>query len=410
VELLRELIAIFHREDPTRPVTAGCDQIAAEPKPAPVEFLSLLDIVGYNYADRWRERRELYYSEDKAAHPSWRMIGTESTGMGGQRGDYRVFVPPAPGQTAVAPVTPGTGQGAPGTAPFGGPGFLRGGFRLDTEELWKFVRNHDYVAGDFMWTGIDYLGESRGGSRGSFAGVIDSCGFPKDGYYFYQSQWVEKPMLHLFPHWNWKGREGQFLPVACYTNCDSVALFLNGKSLGVKGYTFPRYGMQGRYGQFAPGALSAVRTTSDLHLAWDVPFEPGALKAVGMKGGKVVAEAKLETTGIPSAIDLSADRTIIRADRRDVSHITVGVLDTQGRLHPEADNEITFQIQGEGKLIGVDNGDMADMAAEFKGKRRKASHGMCLAIVQATANAGQIRVSATSPGLKPASVTVTSRA
>jgi beta-galactosidase len=413
VEILRDLIGIFHREDPTRPVTAACDQIAAEPKPAPVEFLSLLDIVGYNYADRWRERKELYYSVDKAAHPNWRMIGTESSGMGGMRGDYRGFVPAAPGQAVVAAapaVAPATAPGGLAGAAFpgGGRGFGRGGFRgLDTEELWRFVRTHDYVAGDFMWTGIDYLGEAGGASRGASSGVIDSCGFPKDGYYFYQSQWTEKPMLHLFPHWNWKGREGQFIPVACYTNCDSVELFLNGKSVGVKGYTFPRFGMQGRYGQSPqPGG---TRTTSDLHLAWDVPYEPGTLKAVGTEGGKVVTEVEISTTGDPVAIDLSVDRSTIRADRRDVAHVVVKVLDAQGRLHPDADNEVTFEIQGEGKLIGVDNGNMAEMTADFKGKIRKASHGMCLAMVQSTANGGQLRVTATSPGLKSATVTIATR-
>jgi beta-galactosidase len=373
VEILRELLAIFHREDPTRPVTAGCDQIAAEPKAAPLEFLSLLDVVGYNYADRWRERRELYYSLDKAAHPNWRMIGTESSGMGGPRGEYR-----------------GIG------------GAVRS---LDTEQLWKFVRTHDYVAGDFMWTGIDYLGEAFGASRGASSGVVDSCGFPKDGYYFYQSQWSGKPVLHLFPHWNWKGREGAFVPVTCYTNCDSVELFLNGRSIGAKGYMFPRYGMQGRYGQYAPAPQGAVRTTNDLHLTWDVPYEPGTLKAIGMKDGKAV-EVEISTTGDPAAIGLSVDRAALRADRRDVAHVTVKVLDAQGRLHPDADNEITFEVQGAGKLIGVDNGNMADMAADFKGKIGKAYHGMCLGIVQSTAGAGQIRVTATSPGLKPATVTI----
>ena len=400
VEILRELIAIFHREDPTRPVTAGCDQIAAEPRAVSAEFLGLLDIVGYNYADRWRERRELYYSADKAAHPNWRMIGTESSGMGGLRGDYRGLVPMPPGQTA-----------APAGAMAGRGGFGRGGGRgLDTEQLWKFVRNHDYVAGDFMWTGIDYLGEAGGPSRGASAGVIDSCGFPKDGYYFYQSQWTEKPVLHLFPHWNWKGRESQFVPVTCYTNCDAVELFLNGRSIGVKGYAFPRYGMQGRYGQYAPAPVGALRTTNDLHLTWDVPYEPGTLKAVGMKAGKVAMEVEVSTTGDPAAIDLSADRSDIRADRRDVAQITVKVLDAQGRLHPDADNEVTFEVRGEGKLIGVDNGNMADMGADFKGRIRKASHGLCLAIVQSTAYAGQIRFTATSPGLKPASMTITTKA
>jgi beta-galactosidase len=163
--------------------------------------------------------------------------------------------------------------------------------------------------------------------------------------------------------------------------------------------------MEGRYGQYAPASQSAVRTTDDLHLTWDVLFEPGTLKAVGMKDGKVAVEVEISTTGDPAAIDLTVDRTTIRADRRDVAHVTVKVLDAEGRLHPDADNEVTFEVQGEGKLIGVDNGNMADMA-DFKGKVRKASHGMCLAIVQSTASPGQIRVAVTSPGLKPASLTI----
>ncbi|HXS93959.1 MAG TPA: glycoside hydrolase family 2 TIM barrel-domain containing protein [Candidatus Limnocylindrales bacterium] len=400
VEILRDLLDIFHREDPTRFVTAACDQIAAEPKAASPEFLGMLDVVGYNYADRWRERKELYYSEDKLAHPGWRMIGTESIGMGGVRGDYRGMEPLAPGQTPAAAPTGGRG---------GGRGFGRGMRGLDTEELWRFVRTHDYVAGDFMWTGIDYLGESFWPNHGASSGCIDSCGFPKDGYYFYQSQWTTKPMLYLFPHWNWKGREGQFLTVVCYTNCDNVELFVNGKSVGMKGYAFPRFGMQGRYGQAGPQAMNGVRTTNDLHLAWDVPYEPGTLRAVATKGGQVVATQEIATTGEPAAIEISADRDAIRADRRDVAHMTVKVVDAEGRVHPDADNEIMFDVQGDGKLIGVDNGDMSN-AEDYKGKQKKAFHGMCLGIVQATATAGRIRVTASSPGLKPATVTITTRA
>jgi len=141
-----------------------------------------------------------------------------------------------------------------------------------------------------------------------------------------------------------------------------------------------------------------------------VPYEPGTLKAVGTKAGNVVAQVEISTTGDPAAIDLSVDRAAIRADRRDLSHVIVKVLDAEGRLHPDADNEVTFEVQGEGKLIGVDNGNMADMTADFKGKVRKASHGMCLAIVQSTATSGQIRVTATSPGLKSATVTIATRA
>jgi beta-galactosidase len=410
VEILRELIGIFHREDPTRPVTAACDQIAAQPKSAPVEFLSLLDIIGYNYADRWRERRELYYSEDKIAHPNWRMIGTESSGMGGPRGDYRGLEPPAPGAETTSAAAPAPLAARPGGGPgFGGRGFGRGFRGLDTEELWRFVRTHDYVAGDFMWTGIDYLGESRWPNHGATAGCIDSCGFPKDGYYFYQSQWTEKPMVHLFPHWNWKGREGQFLTVACYTNCDNVELFLNGKSVGLKGSAFPRYGMQGRYGQMGPQTMNGIRTTSDLHLAWDVPYEPGTLRAVGTKNGQTVATAEVSTTGDPAAIELSVDRDSIRADRRDVAHVTVKVVDAQGRVHPEADPEIAFAVEGDGRLIGLDNGDMSSQEG-YKGTRRKAFHGLCLAIVQASAAAGRIRISATSPSLKPGSATISTKA
>jgi len=424
VELLRDLLNIFHREDPTRLVTAACDDIVAEPRGTPAEFLNLLDVVGYNYVDRWRERKELYYSVDKEAHPNWRMIGTESSGVSGARGDYRGMVPPAPGQAAVVAAPPagsplaqpgvgagaGAGRGgAAGAAMAGGRMRRSGGFALDTEQLWRFVRTHDYVAGDFMWTGIDYIGESGWPNRGSTSGCIDSCGFPKDGFYFYQSQWTAKPMLHLFPHWNWKGREGQFLTVGCYTNCDSVELFLNGKSVGAKGYAFPRFGQGRATPTWQPQAANGVRTTNDLHLAWDVPYEPGTLKAVGTKGGQTAVEVEISTTGDPAAIELSVDRDAIRADRRDVAHITAKVVDAQGRMHPDADHEITFEIAGPGQLIGVDNGDMSNQE-DFKGKQKKAFHGMCLAIVASTASAGQVRVTARAPGLAPASLTFTAKA
>jgi beta-galactosidase len=259
-----------------------------------------------------------------------------------------------------------------------------------------------------MWTGIDYLGEAFWPNKLAASGVLDTCGFPKDGYYFYQSQWTAKPMVHLFPHWNWKGREGQFLTVACYTNCDNVELFLNGKSVGLKGYAFPRFGMQGRYGQNGPQAMNGVRTTSDLHLSWDVPYESGTLRAVGTKNGQTVATAEISTTGDPAAIDLSVDRDTIQADRRDVAHVTVKVVDAQGRMHPDADNEIAFEVQGEGALIGLDNGDMSN-AEGYKGTQKKAFHGMCLAIVQSNAKAGQIRVTASSAGLKTGNATVTTK-
>jgi beta-galactosidase len=152
--------------------------------------------------------------------------------------------------------------------------------------------------------------------------------------------------------------------------------------------------------------MNGIPTTNDLHLAWDVPYEPGTLRAVGMKGGKVAAQMEISTTGDPAAIELSVDRRTIRT-RRDVVQVSAKVVDSQGRMHPDADNEVTFGIQGAGRLIGVDNGNMADMSTSFQGHAVKAFHGMCLAIVQSTAKAGEIQVTATSPGLKTAGTSVT---
>ena len=384
-ETLRGLLAIFHAEDPTRPVTVACDQIASEPLSNRVrpEFLAALDVVGYNYVDRWRERADLYYSIDRAAFPKRRFIGTESVAIGGIRGEYRDLAAPS------------------GDA--GAPWLLHpSNLRIDAEQLWQFIDLHDYVAGDFLWTGVDYLGESRWPMKGAPSGALDTCGFRKDSFYFYQSQWTAKPMLHLFPHWNWKGSEGAVVPVVCYTNCDTVELFLNGKSLGVKGYEFPRLGMEGRYGNYPPRAR-ALRTTADLHLSWDVPYEAGTLRAVGTKDGIVSVTEEISTTGEPATLQLSADRMRLAADRRDVAHLTVAIEDAQSRIVSTADNAVAFAIEGPGHLIGVDNGDPFSHAS-YRAPSRRAFHGLCLAIVQSTAQTGRVRVTASSPGLQSASV------
>jgi beta-galactosidase len=350
--------------------------------------------VGYNYVDRWRDRREKYYSIDRHAFPQRRFVGTESEAMGGIRGEYpELFA----ANNAAAPA-----------AFFQ---FLRGR-NVDVEQLWKFVSTYDYVAGDFMWTGIDHLGEARWPMKSSTSGVIDTCGFKKDGFYFYQSQWTDKPVLHMFPHWNWKGKEGQSIPVTCFTNCDTVELFLNGRSLGVKGYEFPRLGMEGRWGNI-PDRSKVLRTTGDLHLSWDVLYEPGQLKAVGNKDGKVVTTAEIVTTGQPAAIRLSSDRESIRADQpatlqRDVAHLTGQILDDAGRIVPTADNEITYEVEGAGLLIATDNGDPASHE-DYKLNHRKAFNGLCLAIVKATGKAGHIQVSAVSPGLQTSRVIIATK-
>ena len=372
VGILRMLLDVVHQEDPTRPVTSACDNIAAH-IPATQEFLDLLDVVGYNYAGRWEDRREKYYSLDHHRFPHWKMIGTENISIPGLRGEYSL-----------------EGEGWWGPYPTQS---------ITAEQLWRFTRTYDYIAGDFMWTGIDYLGETRWPHRSSSFGVIDLCGFPKDGYYFYQSQWTAEPMLHLFPHWNWEGKEGQFIPVLCYTNCDSVELFVNGRSFGVKSYVFPMRGLDISKG-WGEQDFRRMRhpTTADLHLSWDVPYEPGILRAVGKKDGEVVCEKEILTAAEPARLEVTADRLRLSADGHDVAHITVRVLDDAGHLHPNANNLIDFKIEGAGQMIGVDNGDPASHEP-FQANQRRAFHGMCLAVVQSASQAGEIRVNVTSPGI-----------
>jgi beta-galactosidase len=323
--------------------------------------------------------------------------------MGGIRGDYRALIAPAAPATLPATAPAGFGRGRGGFGGFGGGG----GRNINVEQLWKFVGSYDYVAGDFMWTGVDYLGEAFWPAKSASSGVLDTCGFPKDGYYFYQSQWTSKPVLHLFPHWNFAGHEGQIIPVSCYTNCDTVELFVNGKSYGVKGFEFPREGMERQYGQTPPRAR-AVHTTADLHLSWDVPYQPGILRAVGTSGGRVVAQDQVETTGDAAAVDLSADNSAPAADQRDVVHLTVKIMDAQGRMVPTAEDDVTFSIDGPARLIGVDNGDPT-CRDSFQAHDRKAFNGMCLAIIQTTDQPGTIRVTAAANGLRPATVVINSQ-
>jgi beta-galactosidase len=277
---------------------------------------------------------------------------------------------------------------------------------IRAEQLWRFTRLHDYVAGDFMWTGIDYLGEVHWPAKNTSCGPIDLCGFPKDEYYFYQSQWTDAPVLHLFPHWTWPGREGEVIPVICYTNCDSVELFLNDRSFGEQTMSFPHYGMDPSKSWGEQGFAFFLRpTTANLHLRWTVPYEPGVLAAVGMRDGAAVCRHEIATAGAPERTDLSADRVAIAADGRDVVHLAVRVLDRQGHLVPDADDPIAFDVQGPGRLIGVDNGDPLSHES-FQSNQRAAFHGLCLAIIQSTCEPGPIQVTARAPGLAPGHATI----
>lgn len=379
---LQELVNVAHELDPSRPVTLACDKIGAEgyKGPAKVSFLTELDIVGYNYVNRWNARRELYYSIDKKAHPDWKFMGTENVSINGDRGDYSLGDDPNRVQ----------------------PNYNTQ--MISAEENWKFVAIHDYVIGDFLWTGFDHLGENKWPRKSTFWGIIDYCGFPKDAYYFYQSQWTEEPMVHLFPHWNWPGREGQTIPVLCYTNCDTVELFLNGRSLGEKRLAFPKQGMVGRWKNYESPRVDA--TTSDLHLSWDVPYESGSLIAVGRRNGKKMVE-KICTTGSSEAINLKPDKEKIRANSKDICHFVVKLVDDNGNVVPDDDHLLHFTLKGPGKILGVGNGNPIDHWSH-QSNEYSTYHGLCLVVVQSTGEQGQITLTVDSASLKKNSLTINS--
>jgi beta-galactosidase len=396
-EILHKLIAVFHREDPTRPVTAAMDNIFNQSGPAPEAFTSQLDIVGYNYVDRWGTRRETQYTDDRERFRNRRFVGTEESGVAGTRGEYQ-FGSLLDDNDSDDHLVLGRGPKGP----------LYVAATVRAASLWRFAATHDYVIGEFLWTGIDYLGESRWPRKLTAFGALDSCGFKKDSYYFYQSIWTDAPMLHLLPHWNWPDRAGSVVPVIAYTNCAAVELFLNGRSLGVKSREFPSEGVTGSWNNYAHPKIEA--TTGDLQLVWDVPYEPGELKAVGYdRRGQVAAQAAVQTAHEAAGLEVTVDRSSITSGARDVASVTVRALDANGVFVPLADNQVTFDVSGPGKLIGVDNGD-PESHASYQGSTRALFNGMALALVQSTPESGTIRITARSEGLKDAQIDITTLA
>jgi beta-galactosidase len=206
------------------------------------------------------------------------------------------------------------------------------------------------------------------------------AGFPKDAFYMYQSEWTAKPVLHIFPHWNWK--QGDIIDIWAYSNSDEVELFLNGKSLGTKS-----------------------KKGDELHLMWKVPYTPGTLKAISRTKGKEILTEEIKTAGKPAKIIVSADRSQIKADGADLSFVTIKITDKDGVMVPNADNLVNFQLTGDGLIAGVDNGSETSHEP-FKANYRKAFNGLCLAVIQSKEKAGTITLKATSEGLEPASVEI----
>jgi beta-galactosidase len=300
----RTMQTLVHQLDPSRSVTYAAS-VGNEFRGAD----SVTDVRGWNY------HTTIVMDEYHAAHPQQPNIGTETASILTTRGIY--VMDKEHGYQTAYDDSSNLPRGDTNTA----------------EGWWTFYAARPWASGGFAWTGFDYRGENDWPDGVSNYGTIDLAGFPKDNFYYYQAWWSDKPVLHLLPHWNWPGREGQNIEVWCFSNWDEVELFLNGVSLGRK--AMPR----------------------NSHLQWTVPYAAGTLMARGYENGKVMADEKIETTGSPAAIQLTPDRATINPDGEDVSVVTVAVTDAKGRVVPVANNRIDFEVSGPGKIIGVGNGD-----------------------------------------------------
>jgi beta-galactosidase len=364
IQIGKELVAIVKQLDTTRPVTCGLTE--QDPAKNFIYQSKALDLISFNY-------KHLQYLDFPKTFPGESLLAAENMSAFATRGHYdmpsdslRIWP-----QAYNIPLVANPDLTA---SSYDNCHALWGATH---EETWKVIKSNDFISGMFVWSGFDFLGEPepyKWPARSSYYGIIDLCGFPKDIYYFYQSEWTSKPVLHLFPHWNWK--EGQLIDVwAYYNNADEVELFLNGVSQGVR-----------------------AKTADQFHAMWRLKYLPGTIKAVSRKEGKTVLEREINTAGKPVKIELTADRTNLKADGKDLSFITVKVMDKAGNMVPDAANPIVFKVSGNGIVAGVDNGLQTSMEP-FKANYRKAFNGMCLLIVQTDKKAGNIQVEASSEGL-----------
>jgi beta-galactosidase len=362
LRIAAELTRIAHEEDPTRPTTAACNQISSGFD----GFQTNLDVFGYNY-------KPFEYAQVHLANPDLPIFGSETASCISSRGEY--FYPlntnKDDGESDFQVSSYDLSAPYWATIP-------------DTE--FKGQDENPFAAGEFVWTGFDYLGEptpyngDNDPSRSSYFGIVDLAGFKKDRFYLYQAHWrPDLPMAHIVPQcWNWPDRVGQITPVFVYTSGDSAELFLNGKSLGLKKKHQYQY-----------------------RLCWnDVKYEPGELNVVAYKDGKRWAADLVQTTGSAAKLVLQEDRDKIHADGKDLSFVTVKVEDKCGLMVPQAKNAIHFEIFGPGEIVATDNGDPTDLTS-FQSHDRNAFNGLALVIIRATQRTGDVVLEASSPGLLP---------
>jgi len=370
ITITQELVDLVHNLDATRPVISALTE--NEPAKNFIYQSGALDLLGFNY-------KHTAYPDLPSRFPGAKIIATETASAFETRGVY-VMPSDSVRHWPVAYKKPLVGANDDFTASAYDNTVACWG--ATHEASWSAVKKQDFIAGLFVWSGFDYLGEPDPylwPARSSYLGIVDLAGFPKDIYYMYQSEWTDKPVLHVFPHWNWNPR--QTVDVwAFYSQADEVELFLNGKSLGTK-----------------------KKEGDDLHVMWRVKYEPGVLRAISRKDGKTMLEQEIKTAGEPAKIELVPDRTTIQADGKDLLFVTVRILDKDGNLVPNADNLVNFKVTGPGFVAGVDNGYQASLEP-FKAEYRKAFSGMCLAIIQSNGARGAIQLEATSDGLAAAAV------
>jgi beta-galactosidase len=387
----RRLTGLFHDADPTRPTTSAFNNWDDAIRN---KLADEVDVPGFNY-------KPTFYQRIHDEHPKWVIYGSETASCVSSRGTYHLPInaytkDPSLQITSYDIVAP----------------------------PWAYCPDVEFAAqdalpavlGEFVWTGFDYIGEPTPffgenadnshdwPARSSYFGMVDLAGFPKDRYYLYQSVWTHEPMVHVLPHWNWKGHEGQEIPVMVYSNAEEVELSLNGQSLGRKKTFDATVELPA-----GPNVSPTGKIQSKYRLLWQVPYQPGTLTATAYSHGKVVAHDEVHTASAAAKIELIADRSAIAADGDDLSFVTVRIEDKEGHLVPAADNLVHFKVTGVGNIAAVDNGNAATVEP-FHADHRKAFNGLALLIVRSKVHeAGTIQVSATGAGLAPAQIALEAR-
>lgn len=386
VTIAKDLVRWVKEIDTTRPTTIGEDKTRGDKvNVTPInsfvkQIFDTVDIVGLNYSEN-------NYAGYHKQNPDWKIYGAETSSATRSRGVY---------------THPYTYNQSTKYADLQQSSYDNDyvGWGRTAEDAWKYDRDLKHIAGQYIWTGFDYIGEptpyyNSFPAKSSYFGAVDTAGFEKDIFYYYQSQWTKEPMVHLLPHWNWEDKES--VRVLAYTNAHKVELILNGKSIGVHSYENKKTSWGSSYKETAAGKT---------YLEWAVPFEPGTLEAVAMdENDKVIARDKVVTAGKPAAVRLTADRQVIEADDTDLSFITADIVDSEGNVVPTADNLVHFNVSGNGELVGVDNGN-ASSVERYKDNKRKAFSGKALAILQSDKESGEITLSASATGLKGDSIRV----